>query len=99
MSQSIGPPMESNAHEKYCVLIPHPSEARAHVVRVREGWVLPPFFPDREIHNVDLPHARRTVQAQLAFHGTIRYALRLWEPAIPGPLNIVVGEPAPGDWL
>jgi hypothetical protein len=35
---------------------------------------------------------------QLGLDLTIRYHLRLWEPAIPGPLNVFVGEAASAGW-
>jgi hypothetical protein len=99
--------VESAAREKYCVLIPHPTELRVLLVRHGERRVLPSFLPDRDIHNLDLPHAVQTLRAQLGLEVTIRYALRVFEAAIPGALNIFVAEHGcadlpsmtAGDWI
>jgi hypothetical protein len=62
------------------------------------GWVLPEFVPKREIYHVDLVHAGEVMQAQLGGEFTIRYAVRVPEPAIPGPLNVYVVEPVAAGW-
>jgi Phosphotransferase enzyme family len=98
MSQLTEPIQESAAREKYCVLIPHPTEIRALVVPRGDGWALPEFVPEREIYDEDLLCARRTMRAQLQIDAPLRYALRLFETAIPGPLNVFAMQAMPGDW-
>jgi hypothetical protein len=82
--------------EKYCVLIPHPSEVRALVVRSPHGWQLPEFVPPREWP--ELPEALAAVRAQLRIEGSILYDLRRYERAIPGPLNVFVLEAGAARW-
>lgn len=86
----------STAREKYCVLIPHPTAVAVLGVPLGEGWALPECVPHRD--HPELPEARRIARAQLGLDLTIRYRLRLWEPAISGPLNVFVGEPASAGW-
>jgi len=88
----------SALRERYCALVPHATEPRALLVLGEAGWVLPEFIPDREIHHVDLVHAAEVMRAQLGGKFTIRSAVRVPEPAIPGSLNVYVVEPVAAEW-
>jgi aminoglycoside phosphotransferase (APT) family kinase protein len=106
MSETVPAASESTVRESYCALIPHPAGPRAWLAPRGEAWALPAFVPEREIHNGELPHARRCVAAQLGVDLSVRYALRLFEPALPGALNLFVlergGHDAPkglGRWV
>jgi hypothetical protein len=92
MSQDTQPDAKTTPRERYAALIPHSCQRAAWMVPGEKGWVLPEFVPDQEIHNWDLPPARRAMGEQLRVDARICYALRLAEPAIPGPLNIYVVE-------
>jgi hypothetical protein len=95
MSQDTQPDEKSAVRERYAALIPHPTRWAAWLVPSEGGWILPDFIPDHEIHNWDLPPARRAIEQQLQVDARICYALRLFEPAIPGPLNVYVVERIP----
>src|SRR5438132_10659914 len=105
MSQATATAAGSTVREKYCVLIPHPTEVRALVVPEGEGWALPEFLPDHE--HPDLPDALPAIRALLRIDASILYDLRRYERAIPGPLNVFVLEggtvawnpPPEGRWI
>jgi hypothetical protein len=82
--------------ETYCALLAKRDERTAVpsvlLTPVGEQWRLPAFTPREEIHNTDIPAANETIRAQLGVPVTTRYALRLSEKEIPGPLNIYVTE-------
>src|SRR5437870_1692356 len=63
MDQSSDTAAKRRIREKYCVLVPHPNEARALVVPGAQGWALPEFVPEREWP--DLPEALAAIRAQL----------------------------------
>jgi hypothetical protein len=96
LSLSSDTPVRSTIREKYCVLIPHPTQGRAFVVRAGDGWALPEFLPDRE--HPDLPEALPAIQAQLRIDASILYDLRRYERVIPGPLNVFVLEVRADAW-
>jgi hypothetical protein len=99
--------------ETYSALLvrqdPSTSRSLVFLTPYEKGWRLPALLPQSDIHNTDAGIANLLALEQLGIAVVTRQALRVMEPALPGPLNIYIMEPrhdvelssptVPGRWF